>query len=458
MLVGVRLAIAQYERLSILNYLWLYFIVLLAYSPGLVLLVYSNKIWKFPILNFAFIGMFAFNALGSIGVFDEEKIYTIEFDSHSVSEDLVLLLVLQVILYYLLVVPYLMIRIRPIVPLSVSRYDGIGIGIGLSAILIIGSLYYHQTGTFLLLASLDGSMNVDNAYQFRDRLIYGLSNWPFYNLGFVFLPVFVSSYAFIRAKVKGRADLFFYVAILICFCASLSMGSKAGLINFVLSLAIAYGVYLGANGESLIKLIVNKSFLIFVLFSMMLMIVGYLNATPEQLTMGMLSERLWYRAFVTYPETMAAAISYTREIDFLGVTMFPTVRGLLSHEYSNLPLLLHVYIAGVPGGMNVPFAGEAFISAGWLGVMLACPVIFGTLIALQEIAFRLTSGVASLAFSSFYAYMAILLSINGMFATLFTFMYPITLLALAATTLLIDWAFLKLSHHAQTLSNDQPKS
>jgi hypothetical protein len=215
---------------------------------------------------------------------------------------------------------------------------------------------------------------------------------------------------------------------------------------------------LGANGENPVKVIANRGFLIFVLFSLMLMVVGYLNATPEQLTMGMLSERLWYRAFVTYPETMAAAISYTREIDFLRVTIFPTVRGLLSHENSNLPLLLHEYIAGVPGGMNVPFTGEAFISAGWLGVMLACPVIFGTLVALQEIAFRLTSGITSLAFSSFYAYMAILLSINGMFATLFTFMYPIALLALAAATLLIDWAFLKLSPYPQTLSDDQRQS
>lgn len=409
------------------------------------MLIWSKKVWKFPILAFAFVGMFIFNALGSISVFYEEKIYTIEFDAYAVSEELTLLLITQAILYYVVVTPYLMLRDAPLRNFKNSLYDEVAISVGLGAILIISALYYKQTGTFLLLSSLDGSMNIDNAYQFRDKLVYGLSHWPFYSLGFVFLPLFVSSYAFIRAKANGSADFLFYLAILICFSASLSLGSKGGLINFVLSFAISYGVYLGATGVSPFKLAKNRNFLIFVLFALILLVVGYLYATPDQLTPGALVKRLWYRAFVTYPETIAAAISYTREVDFLGIRIFPTVRGLLSHENANLTMLLHEYIARAPGGVNVAFIGEAFISNGWLGVVLACPAIFLILILLQEIAFRLTLGLASLAFSSLYAYMAILLSANGMFATLFTFMYPMALLILAGVTVLVYKIFLKIN-------------
>lgn len=434
-----------------MNFVVLYWTVLLAYLPGLLLLICYKKIWKFPILNFAFLGMFFFNALGSIGVFNNEKIYAINFDSNAVSVELAYILILQSFIYYFLIVPYIVMRAPPSPLLKVDRLDNICIGIGLSAILIIGTLYYLETGTFLLFASLDGSMNVDNAYQFRSALIYGLSNWPFYNLGFVFLPIFVSSYAFIRAKVSRRADFSFYLAMLICFSASLSMGSKAGLINFLLSLSIAYTVFLGASEKNILRLIVNKKFLVFALFSLILMVAGYLNATQEHLTFNMLAERLWYRTFVTYPETMAAAISYTKENDWLGSAVLPTARGLFSHEFINLPLLLHQYIAGAPGGMNVPFSAEAFISHGWLGVAIACPIIFMILIILQEIAFRLSSGLSSMAFSSFYSYMAILLPVNGMFGTLFTFMYPSALLALAIATIIIDSIFLKFAGHISKL-------
>ena len=428
-----------------MNYFELYLIVLLAYLPGLMLLIYIPKIWRFPILNWTFIGIFVFNVLGSINVFDDEKIYTINFDSHAIGDDLALLLIIQAALYYLLIVPYMMTRNPPDLVLKTSRNDGIYIGVGLIAILSIGFLYFRETGTFLLFAALEASLNVDNAYQNRIELIYGLLYWPIYSLGFVFLPTFISSYALVRKKVIGRADSLLYIAVLICFCASLSMGSKAGLVNFTLTLAIAYAVYFSVIRKNPLNFLTSWKYLIFVFFSLVLMILGYLNANKEDLTIGMLTERIWYRMFVTYAETMAAAISYTREIGFLGVAAFPTARGMLSHENINLPLILHEYISAAPGGMNVPFSAEAFISFGWPGVFLACPIVFGTLIALQEIMFRLTFGNLNLAFASLYSYMALGLSINGMFATLFTFMYPSTIIVLLLITMLLSWTFLKLS-------------
>ncbi|ABR91661.1 Uncharacterized conserved protein [Janthinobacterium sp. Marseille] len=424
-----------------MNYSGLFFIVLCAYLPGLILLACFPKVWKFPIPNFAFIGMFLFNAVGSAGVFNDQKIYTIIFDSFEVAQDLALLLILQAILYYLIVIPYWFLRRPESFFATPNRQDSIAIFLGLSAIVLIASLYFNEVGTFPVLHALDGSMNVDTAFQYRKNLVYGLAHWPFYNLGFVFLPVFISNYIFLKARFYETINWWSCAAIFVCFSASLLLGSKAGVINFVLTLSITYVVYISRDGLSLKKFAINKNFLLFVVIAFLIMIFGYINATPDQLTITTLLERLWYRVFVTYPETIAGAISYAKQNDFLGMGVFPTMRGIFTHERVILSTELHQYMAGAPGGMNVAFVAEAYISYGWAGVLILCPLIYFFLIFLQEIAFRLRSGIFALAFTSFYSYMAILLSVIGMFSTLFTFMYPIAIAILFFTAWITERIF-----------------
>src|SRR5690606_3108960 len=110
-----------------------------------------------------------------------------------------------------------------------------------------------------------------------------------------------------------------------------------------------------------------------------------------------------------------------------------TMRGVFSHERVILSAVLHQYMASAPGGMNVPFIAEAYVSYGWWGVVTLCPLIFVVLILLQEFSFRIRSGISALAVMSFYSYMAILISVLGMFSTLFTFMFPMAILMLFLT-------------------------
>jgi hypothetical protein len=93
---------------------------------------------------------------------------------------------------------------------------------------------------------------------------------------------------------------------------------------------------------------------------------------------------------------------------------------------------LHRYIAGAPGGVSVPFAGEIFLIGGWPALLAVVPMVFAVCIILQEISFLAPGRVAAIAFSALYAYLAMNISMNGMFASVLTFMYPGVVLLLLA--------------------------
>lgn len=415
----------------------LYSLVILAHVPGMVALIFWQKCWRFPILLFAFIGMLLFNAAGSIGVFSEKKIYSIAIDTSPILNDFALILTYQVIAFYFMAGIYIALRHRTQVKADATRADTLCVVIIAASILIIGYLYFLETGTFLLLANLDGSMNIDNALSFREKYVYGLRHWPLYNLAFVFLPILLSNYGLIIADSRKRYRFLFWATIIISFSASLSLGSKGGIINFVLSLGVAHVSYLGMTGSSILMVFRNRGFISFAIFASVVLIIGYLWATPYDLNAHALLQRLWYRIFVAYPEALAAAISYANQYGSLGESAMPTIRGLLQHEQVNLASVLHAYLAGSPGGLSVPMAGELFITAGWPGIFLGIPFVYVVLVMLQEIAFCLTEGLTSVALSALYAYLAIGIYLNGMFASLFNFMYPGTVLVIGISTLVI---------------------
>ena len=256
------------------------------------------------------------------------------------------------------------------------------------------------------------------------------------------LPTFLTSYSLIRANVIKKLDFLFYFSFFVCFSASLSLGSKAGVFGFVLSLGVAYIVYFSTIGQPPWRIFSNKRFMLFSILSLLLLVYGYFRATPGRMTLGEFLERFWYRLFVTPTETIAATISYTKELKFLGISVFPTARGLLSHHQENLPLMLHNYISLSPGGMNVPMVAEVFLVNGWTSIFLMLPAIFLVLVVLQELIFKIKVGIFSAAISAFYGYLGLLLSVIGMFGTLFTFMY-IGVLVFITALVIIGTKFFK---------------
>ena len=83
--------------------LLIYFIILVVYLPGLFLIKNRNVLQRAPLLFFAFIGMFFFNALGSIMVMTRHYNY---FES-LFSLQYVAMLIIQALLFYIVTVPYL---------------------------------------------------------------------------------------------------------------------------------------------------------------------------------------------------------------------------------------------------------------------------------------------------------------------------------------------------------------
>ncbi|MDZ4064217.1 MAG: hypothetical protein U1E22_06050, partial [Coriobacteriia bacterium] len=157
--------------------LLLYACVLVAYLPGIAVVLVSRNSLKYPLIAFAFVGMFFFNALGSIGVFLPEKTYSIFFDTEVVSEDVALVLILQVLVYYIVALPYVLTRRAPLPSTCTTSGDYLLLWSGVIGMLALTVLYFLETKTFLLLSAIDGSMGLDNSFEFRMRAIYGLDNW-----------------------------------------------------------------------------------------------------------------------------------------------------------------------------------------------------------------------------------------------------------------------------------------
>lgn len=417
---------------------WLnYSLILLAYIPGIAALIWWKKLWSFPLLMMGFVGIFFFNALGSISVLNLSSFYWVHFDRAAVASEYSALLVTQAFLYYLVVGVYVANKNQPAIsPRVVERFDNHFIAAGVILILALVAAYFLQTGTFLIFSSVGGALTTENAYEYRMKYVYGLKAWPIFNLGFVMLPTFIASYAFIRANVMKRVDGLFWISIVVCFASSLTMGSKGGLLSFVLSLAVAYVVCWSTHNQSPWKIFQNKKYIGFSTVSLVILVAGYFWVTPVRMTALDFLGRLWHRLFVTSTETIAAAISYSRELGFIGIAVFPNVRGLLPHQQANLSLVMHEYISLSPGGVNLPVLAEAFLVSGWPSVVLILSIVFGVLVVLQELALRFRLGIISLAFSAYYGYLAILLSVVGMFSTLFTFMYISALIFLTLSAAL----------------------
>lgn len=411
--------------------LQLYLMVLLAYFPGFLGLIFWAKTWRFPVVCFAFIGMLAFNAVGSIGVFSDNKFFRLAFDSHAASATLALLLVFQAISFYVICGVYVAFRGVEIQIPKISRLDFFIISLLISAVFANAYVYYNASGAFLLQFLLDGSMNAMNSLYYREKYVYGLRGWSFFNIGFVFLPILLANYG-LFAFISGCRHRYIVSAFcfLVSFMASFSLGSKGGALGFLLSIGVAYVCFLGMSGQSPFRIFRSSKFLAFGVVAVGSMIGGYVYTTPADLQHISIADRMLHRIFIAYPETLGAAIDYADKRGALGESVFPTMRGLLSHDQVNLSAVLHQYQADAPGGVSVPFAAEAYLMSGWLGAATALPIVFLTVVAIQEAALRIRSGLLSISFAAIYSYLALQLSINGMFSALYNFMYPGTLLVI----------------------------
>lgn len=408
----------------------LYVMVLFAFLPGISAVFCWPSFREYPVTIFGFVGLFSFNALGSFWTFREEKLYTLEFDATAVAGDVALGIIISAVAYYAVAFPWIVLR-RPERSVFVAESGDAVVPAVTAALMLAGAaLYYQQTGGFLAMFQLGGPMSAGEALALRMQYAYGLPEWPLYSLVFVFLPIVLSNFA-VAGYIAGRLSLATAaVYLLISVAASISLGSKAGVLNFVPTIGICLAVTYQCLGKGMLAPLSNWRFLAFAVGAVLLAVAGYVWSSPERMQLAEIVVKILYRGFVAYTDTLAAAFSMHRETGDLGVSVLPTMRGMLQHEQIILSTVLHEYQAGAPGGVSVSFLGEAFLAAGWSGLLLAAILIPAILLLLDELARLLTSGLFRLMFVSVYGYLALQLSMNGMFGSLFNFMYPSVMIGL----------------------------
>jgi hypothetical protein len=412
-----------------------YLAVLLAYAPGIYCLLRFKRCARFPIVVFCFLGLFFFNAVGSILVMIR---HYPNLEGSMLSPDYIGILIVQALLFYLISGPYVYIRMRTSQTIRIGNVDTVFIFACMPFILFIIGLYYIEVGTFLIVELINGNINLDNILAHR-QLSYGLDNFKYYRLGFLVLPSMLAAHVLLVGAAHKKLKWWHVAILLSCFVHSSLLGEKSGILYIFLVMIIAYSVRLSFEGKGILEMINTKVAL------------GLLGAfVPTVLsyhiyysTVGKVFriDTLVFRIFGVYSESIALAVRYANKLGFQSGLTLPTIKGLLKHERFDIETALHVYLSALfkdyrvvttelKGNIPVSAITEGYVNFGWTGVLVFACVSFLAVIAVQEILLRTRLGILSYTLMIWYAYLALNISMYSIFYTFFSFIHTYVLLGI----------------------------
>jgi hypothetical protein len=502
----------------------LYAVVLAAYLPGVAFALFSKQATRHPVLLFAFLGLFAFHALGSIAVFlAASSISKIGYMHGQYAA----LLAAQAVVFYLAAIPYLYWRGRqPASEPSFTEHRAFSL---LLLALTVGILtaYFSEVRHFLLLDLIAGDINSNNVLEYRLRYTYGLANYQYYRLGFLVLPAILGSYVILGALFRRQVDARALTLMVLCVIPSLLLAEKSAVLHIALVFLIAYATYLGLAGLPLIRMIRLRVVGIFMMIvvptvgtyliydaSYRKQVVLYTNVDklrdaasqpPERpfSSLSPLHQRafrdlrrasiefnqhlakgiepgqarqlsadsiFWrglsasgiaedlisalsaiaYRIFVVYSESFALVGPFVEQNGLLAGATLPNMRGILPHKQVRAEAIMHTYAYDpgrakdlafatddFPGSLPVSAFAEGYLNFGWIGFVAFGVLCMVSLILVQEVLHRSRSlGLFGYALMSWYAYLALTLSMTTVFATFISIIHTAVALFLAA----IYWA------------------
>lgn len=411
-----------------------YFLVLFAYVPGLIGIFKFKFYGKFPLILFCFAGMFVFHAVGSILIFNRGYTSTgVPLFSH----EYIIMLIAEVLIFYLITWPYLFLRKDLEFTLEVTTKDYIVIPILLSLIGLILLVYRKNIGTFLISDLLSGIINSANIGSYRMEKSFGSSNFSYFALGFITFPSLLAAHMTLIFLTQKRFRILCIIVILLCFIPDILLGQKAGILRTATILFITYTIFLGANNQPPAKAFNLKSALFlliafvptFIIYFMYMNISGYRQVVKSMI----------YRIFGAYTETLAATVPMAESYGFSFGNTFPMVG-----SYPGLDVRMHYFLYGFEGAAPVPAVGEGYINFGWPGFLFFAGLFFVIIVLLQEILIRLKFGVFSYAVVAWFAYLAIYTNFIGLFAT---FLSPLNYVVFLLIMFIgfIDYVFAKLA-------------
>ncbi len=157
-----------------------------------------------------------------------------------------------------------------------------------------------------------------------------------------------------------------------------------------------------------------------------------------------------YRIFVVYSESFALVGPFVEQNGRLEGATLPNMRGILPHKQVRAEAVMHAYaydpgrarnlgaaIEDFPGSLPVSAFAEGYLNFGWIGFVAFGVLCMVSLIVVQEVLHRARSlGLFGYALMSWYAYLALTLSMTTVFATFISIIHTAAALFLAA----IYWA------------------
>lgn len=414
----------------------LYILVLTAYAPGIIYIIRYREIFIYPIISFCFLGMFIFNAVGSIIIINRE--YPM-LSGSIVTPQYIGILILQVCIFYLIAWPYINWRKASLPKINVNfanEYIFLII-IGLLTFTIL-FLYYKEVGNFLIFELIKGNMNHANLLKYRE-LTYGLINFKYYRLGFLVFPSILSAHIFLIDSFQNCFKIFHLFIISICLIPPILLGEKSGILYITIILIICYSVNLSVKKKSFIEFFKLKT--IIAILSALIPTILIYQLYYSGLAKTFKFSKLIYRIVGVYSESIALSVKYVENNGKLLGKTLPTIKGLLKHNRFNIETALHKYLSSLFGDIhtttttlkgNIPFSAvtEGYINFGWIGVAIFSSVSFLTLIVFQEVFLRIKLGVLSYTLMVWYAYLALNLSMYSAFYTIFSIIHTLVCIGL----------------------------
>jgi oligosaccharide repeat unit polymerase len=399
----------------------LYFITLFVYIAWFIYAIKTNKILNFPVVSACFVGLFVFNALGSILIMFPDSIGRKDFFSY----EYIFMLNIQAIIFYGLTSIYFYFfkskKARRII--RIKENDSIFLYIIFAIAILFLLFFFHKVGRLPLIEILSGKLSSRNEIiDYRTEAIYSL-NATLSSLVFDILPMFVGSYAFLKTVLQKKQ---FYDYIIIGFCVVVSAlpGGKGSILRIAIALFFAYLISQGESSYVYRKPISYKqAFLWFsgafipVLFLYNIYYGSEFN-TFEQLRL------LIYRIFGVYSESLAATVPYTEKFGFLNGNSLPNIKGILTHQVISISKEMHIFLFNSRRG-NAPISAlaEGYVNFGWFGFILFALATFIAVIAIQEILRSMPRNLFTLSLTVIYSVLATRVSQTGLFITLLSLTY-----------------------------------
>ncbi len=366
----------------------LYLITLLVYVPGLVYAIKIEKISRYPILLFCFIGMFIFNALGSIFIMFPDLFTRTNFFSYKY----ILMLNLQAIIFYGVTFIYFHLK-KKSYPKKVCQLTFVDKLLRYFLIVMVGiflGLFFWQVGNPPLLEILTGNLDsYSKIISYRTEKVYSNKYGILPIMGLYVLPILTAVYIFAESSLKKKRSYYDYLLIFGCIFIVALPGGKGNILDIVTALFIAYLLLGGTRGvPKARKPIVYAQLLFWLSVALMPVAILYKFYYSTVVSGVEIFKSFVYRIVGVYSESMAATVAYTETKGFLEGITFPRFKGFLhTSQPIDLGEVMSQFIfnsVNPEGSVPVSALAEGYINFGWIGFILITIITFILIILLQE--------------------------------------------------------------------------